>query len=195
MPLYHWRDAYDPYSSDRLLFGREHPYDFALAEKEKGRMLRVWVRVAAANLPVVITHQLKVSSVTWRVQEPPDGYTYCIPFTIVPNPYGLVDQPILPGLRKCLQEFLRTATGSQWNWLFFRPALFLYLVLFLGLVASFKNRDGRLLLVALPVFADWSCYLGAVFAQDVRYFSSLFFTWPFLAAFYLLCTLRAAPLP
>ncbi|MFH1743425.1 MAG: hypothetical protein ABIH23_30850 [bacterium] len=82
--------------------------------------------------------------------------------------------------RISLERLVSVTEKDPWVWLFWRPALPLYLVLFSACVVVWRTREVRFLIVYLPVCLNTvSLVLGAL-AQDVRYQFPLTFTSGFL---------------
>jgi len=69
-----------------------------------------------------------------------------------PNPYGIVHASKLPILRDWVSDWVvQTSQNNSINWLFWRPALFLYLHLFIVAVNVLRYRNLRFTLLAAPV--------------------------------------------
>jgi len=69
-----------------------------------------------------------------------------------PNPFGIEHESKIPILRDWIAHWVvRTSQDTNWNWLFWRPALFLYIHLFIVVVNVLRNRNLRFTLLAAPI--------------------------------------------
>jgi hypothetical protein len=69
-----------------------------------------------------------------------------------PNSFGILPDSQIPGLQKVVSDFVtQTSTQSNLNWLFWRPAIFLYIFLFSIGIFVLRRRDVRGLAVVVPI--------------------------------------------
>lgn len=112
---------------------------------------------------------------------------------IVENLCGLKMMPIFPKLHDHLRNLLTTTSSKSWIWLFWRPAIPLYLVLFACFVLIRRMRDFRYLIIFMPVFLNTASVLAA-FSQCQRYQYPLTFAAAFLVCFAFLPKPKPTPI-
>jgi uncharacterized protein DUF6020 len=163
-----WRDAYNCYSINPLVFNDGLDWSFFETPRKKD-FLALWMREVPRHWRELIQHQLCVSSLVWRIQQPSDGYLYLFDFDMQANTFGLVQEPKLPAVRQVLVRLLTDASDPKRLWWVWRPALYLYLSLFFALIAAARQRSPWVLLSILPAVLNSAILLGANVAQDFRY--------------------------
>jgi hypothetical protein len=88
-----------------------------------------------------------------------------------PNPYGIVHDSKLPQLRDWVANFvIETSHNHNLNWLFWRPALFLYITIFTSSILILRNRNFRYSLIVVPALLQ-AITLTLIFAApNFRYY-------------------------
>jgi len=68
-----------------------------------------------------------------------------------PNPFGIVHDSKLPKLRDWVANFvIKTSHNPNLNWLFWRPAIFLYITFLTSSILILRNRNFRFILIIVP---------------------------------------------
>jgi hypothetical protein len=100
--------------------------------------------------------------------------------------------PLLPDLTDLLADlFVKTAPDGQWtltvgrnNWSIWRPAIYLWLLVFGAVVAVVRERNPKMALVILPAVLHSGLLVLINPAQDARYqypvILAFMVLWPFL---------------
>jgi len=133
-PLELWRRAYtcrfvDPVVNNNVL-------NRSFFDAHAGEFLSLWARLIARNPGAMIRHYLCSTDFLWRITEPPDAYVYAFEWGTPSNRLGLSSRALFPRLRGALWRLLGETLKHEWIWLFWRPALFLYLILFTGSILA-----------------------------------------------------------
>ncbi len=167
-PMKIWRDDYDKFCVNSLIYNSELKWNVFDDSPEPGRALvRLWLKLLPHHLPTVIEHQLGASSLIWRVQQDEHGYSYLYQFDVPPNDFGLKRDTLWPRGERALMRWLEaTVELKVWFW---RPALLLYLSLFCAVIAAVRLRQGWVVLGILPAVLNSAVLMGLSLAQDFRY--------------------------
>jgi hypothetical protein len=184
LPLEVIKEHYTPYTSDTLLLARGTKLEWLKREGRKQELFRLWLELVRRN-PAVIAHQISRNrSILWRVVEFPDAYTASYWLSIDPNMDGLSMSPIHRGWHEFLKNGILGPLGMkrEFNWLFFRPALFLYLALFAVSIVAFRIGSVKGLLLIVPLAMSTATFVLLCPVQDTRYFYAAFLIAPFLLA-------------
>lgn len=88
-----------------------------------------------------------------------------------PNPFGIVADSKLPHLRDLISNFvIKTSHNPNLNWLFWRPAFFLYITIFTSSIIILRNRNYRFILIVTPALLQ-AITLTLIFAApNFRYY-------------------------
>lgn len=169
-PMKIWRDDYHPFVVNPLIFNEQLNWNAFDESPEPGRALvRLWLRLLPDHLPTLLEHQLRVTSLVWRIRPEAGGYSYLYQFDVPPNDLGLKRDTRWPWAERALMRWLDfTTERPQMVW-FWRPALLLYLSLFCALIAAVRLRQGWVLLGILPAVINSAVLMGLIVAQDFRY--------------------------
>lgn len=101
------------------------------------------------------------------------------------NPYGIQHDSKIPWLRDIIRNWvIKTSHNPNINWFTWRPALFLYVHLFINLILVLRNRSIRFGLISLPVVLQ-SITFSLIFAEpNFRYHYAVYLvsliSWPLL---------------
>jgi len=88
-----------------------------------------------------------------------------------PNPFGIVHDSKLPKIRDWVANFvIETSHNPNLNWLFWRPALFLYLTLFTSSIIILRNRNFRFILIVVPALLQAITLTMIFAAPNFRYY-------------------------
>ncbi|MFN0060494.1 MAG: hypothetical protein ACKVX7_18710 [Planctomycetota bacterium] len=191
------RDAdnwpYDPYYVNPLLFDGHFSYDRA---QQHGREALALAARLAWRAPGVSLHRaLSVSSLVWRLTTPPGSVYWTvlgarsggqISAVYLPNRLGIEPAPLLPAARQRIADAISASMAPSIAWLFWRPALYLYLLIFATWVAAARLGDRRVWVAAVPALANSLLIALMTPAQDFRYQYGVYLTALFLVPF-LLC--------
>lgn len=105
------------------------------------------------------------------------------------NPYGIQHDSKIPFLRDLIREWvIKTSHNPNINWFTWRPALFLYLNLFVSLVLVLRYRSIKFGLISLPILIQ-SITFSLIFAEpNFRYHYAVYLvslaSWPLLFSSY-----------
>ena len=162
------------------------PYDCYISDTTAMRVSReavvgnlsslqdVLVRIVKENPGIAVRHLLCASSLVWEISQPEEGYFFAYELNIYlsnkyyqfkPGQFKIQIHSLLPSLQKFYVYLIETTT----IWPLWRPALYLYLSIFCGIIFSIRRRSWKDTLFLLPVvFQSMSLFIINS-TQEVRY--------------------------
>ena len=193
---------YTCYSIDSLFYG--NALNWAPAIEDMPRFIELTAKLAARNPDTSIRERLCRLSIVWEVNKPSAGPTYYAPIDLdasgnwaIVHQQWMVDEwaaefPNLPiPASSSLTPALATALVklyfswmSSWVSVFWRPALYMYVVI-LGVILWVRRARSRApLALLLPLAMHIALFVLLLPAQDPRYMypamALAFSTWPML---------------
>jgi hypothetical protein len=172
-PLEPW--GYDCYSDVATFRDGHFNYDSPIFNST--RLARLAGALTLRRPSTTLDHLACVSSIVWRIPAE-DAFVYGYGFgrspsgevqTIAPNADALRPSSRAPRLAEWLMRAMEWTVTPAHSWLFWRPALPLYLALLACLIACLRRRDWRPFLVLLPFVFHTLALLILIPGQDVRY--------------------------
>ena len=136
------------------------------------------VRLFLRNPTVDINQTFCAGSLVYRVLQPADGYFYAAALTpsgqnsaiyINKNNLGIRETPLLPEVNAGLIHLLENTRNGALSWLIWRPAFYLYLLLFTGSVYALRARSWRAALFLLPAVIHSTVLFAVNISQSFRY--------------------------
>jgi len=92
-----------------------------------------------------------------------------------PNPYGLQPDSKIPLLREWISNWvIRTSQDPNLNWFLWRPALFLYISVFISAVLIIRNHSVRFGLLSIPVVIQSLTFTLLVSPPNFRYYYAIY---------------------
>ncbi len=92
-----------------------------------------------------------------------------------PNPYGIKADSKIPLLREWIAQWVyQTSHDTGLNWFIWRPAIFMYLSLFISMVLILRNRDLRFGLVSIPILIQSITFTLILTEPNYRYHYAVF---------------------
>ncbi|MGD8451507.1 MAG: hypothetical protein PVJ57_06785 [Phycisphaerae bacterium] len=181
--------AYTPYrASVSLHDGR---VQLNTLSTERDRFFQLWGDLLQRNPSVNAHHMLCASSLIWRITPPPDAMwlggriSIAGDGTITHIGHGnpdLVQDTKLSAIQPALARWVVRSQKPDLVWLLWGTGLFLYVGVAAGLVAAFRRRDWRLLVVLLPTLVHCAVLVPLLPIQDFRYQYPVYLTglmlWP-----------------
>ncbi len=145
---------------------------------------------AVRNLPIALLYDYRCRrSMEWIIYDPyGDVYNPShAEYWIDANPFGIVPDSKLPALREYISAWVsRTAHNPKLSWLIWRPALYLYLFLFVVFMIVLRTRCWKYLLMAAPVLIQSVLFTLIPLAPNFRYHYAVYLVsmiyWPLLFA-------------
>ena len=150
-------------------------FDREAAARHNVLLRDTWLQMAMDHPETELRHMACVSSLVWLVDESGQRPLYEAGASIrtvdgqltwVAKGSDVHERSVAPGTAARLGEWLEEA--RQFN-LFWRPAAWLYLLIFAAWVATRRMGDWRIALVCLPVLVHSAVLAAANVAQDARY--------------------------
>ena len=135
-------------------------------------LIQITKRYPFKSIDMVFTH----GSLVWKIRNL-DAYVwlYHEPLNevyIFPLEWGprIEKQSFAPSLAKIIGDILSQGRiNNAINWLFFRPAIYLYFSTFVIFLAAFRNQWGSLLSLFFPILFQSASMLILLPCQDFRY--------------------------
>ena len=161
-------------------------------ERDPARFIGIWAQLTARNPGATLHHLACSSALVWRITQPAsstvegpalwvfdDGTVLTFGQPIA----GVEPASLLPRLKLPLAAaIMRTARDPSLSWLFWRPALYLYVALAGFAVLSIRRRDWRFLLAAMPVTIHSFTLLPVVMVEHFRFQYPVFLVGSLLGA-------------
>lgn len=168
-PLDSWKRNYDCYTLSPLVYNPEA--DSRVVNQHPDKLVRVWFRLAIGHIPVLIRHQHCVTSLIWRIDEPPNAATIAgiTESAGLARQYGQQTASLLPGLHERLVALHRWSTEPGQIWWIWRPALYLYLLLGTVIALALRWRDRQVLVLGLPALPCSLLWLALITVNDTRF--------------------------
>ena len=178
------KEYYTPYTGDPMLNSPAISWDWLRIDGHKEELERLWLELVRRHPAVIARHILVNRSIIWRAVQFPDGYTASLWLSIDSNSDGLAMSPLHQGWHQFLKNGILGPLGlnRHYNWLFFRPALFLYLAAFAVSIVLFRTGSPKGLLLIVPLAMNTTVFVLLCPVQDTRYFYAAFLIAPFLLA-------------
>lgn len=187
LPLPLWKVYYNPFQSDSLVFSKGFNYTYLGSEAGRRAYIATWASLVPRNLPALLVHQRMVSELAWRPDHQPGSYTYSVHPLIDANDLGIQAASALPLVKKILlRAFYISNSIGLLRALVLRPALYSYLSLLCVGLSCWLLRDGKYVLVLVPLLTIVGGIALTVPAQHVRYLYPCFLLAPFFAGYLLL---------
>jgi len=156
-------------------------FNSQLFRVNQDKHLRMFIDLALRDPMVEIKHMICSSSLVWRVCNDQCGY---IGHFIVdkrdhyqwvePNPYGIVEASLLPGLVNPLAGYVTATSTPIWVYWVWSPAFYLYFGLFSVVLFALWQRSWKSTLIAVPILVQSAVMLVATISTDFRYQYSVY---------------------
>ncbi len=167
-PLAIWKSTYSCYTLNPLIYNGAVNSGFFDAHAVQ--FVELWFRYMIQNPESLLRHQGCVSSMIWRITQDSGGYLDTAPYTgIQNNSSGIISDsqlPLVQGFLIRLAEQTRKAENIWWTW---RPAIYLYLTLFVVIVTAIRIKRKSILTLALPSVLNSLVLLALITVQDFRF--------------------------
>jgi hypothetical protein len=169
LPLQRWKELNVCHSLVPLFFNNEVHYD-----RVDATLFKPLLGVIARHPVIMAEHYACITSIVWRLSPLEDSIYTLAPFMIWSDPttveLGLTYSPQILALNSFLMsEFQLTTTRPIAFTLFWRPALFLFAMLAVGLMVWRQDGAKPTLLIASPVLLNTISQIPLLTAQDFRY--------------------------
>ncbi|MDD1443997.1 DUF6020 family protein, partial [Dolichospermum sp. ST_sed3] len=150
---------YNQYTMLPLVFNPK--LNSQLVARSSNRIIYMFFQLTKRNPSVTLNHLITINNMIWEINLPPGGIHHTVAFvlnsdgtvtTTVPDPYqtGLKQDSKIPQLITILAKWF-TIISYRFYVYVWRPALQLYLLIFLNVVYAVRFRNTRSLMITLPV--------------------------------------------
>ncbi len=142
----------------------------------------------ATYMPEIMTYYYQCRrSIVWIIWDP-HGAIYNTSHVQIlddPNPFGIIPDSKIPQMRDVVTQFVNnTAPNTSINWLVWRPALYLYLFIFIMAIQAARTRNLLFFLVTIPVFLQSVESTIIMLNPNFRYFYAVYLMallfWPLI---------------
>lgn len=178
-PLDHGQWTYDPYNICGLFYdGR---FNFAQVHQRRAELVRLYLSLWLRQPSVNLKHIAKSTAYLWRITQPRNslydsGAPYYWGGMLVKVDLARVDpqhpreELVQVGPAPRLRPLgMLSYRDPRYNWLFCRPALYMYLFFFAVATAAFRSGCWRYLLVAGPVAIQTLFLIPYSMTSEFRY--------------------------
>jgi len=189
IPLEFLKNNYSPFIIDPLLFSQYKKDSnfcgdiYSHRPIDKKELLNVWYDVVINNPKIILSHELILTSLIWRINQIPNGgEVFTVGFNEnvkIGNISRIIPYNLLLNLKICVTNIICKTYQNIWLQIFWRPATFLYLIIVLSSMLILKNGF-KWALVSLPVIFNILGLLPTLPAQHFRYVYSVILLFPFV---------------
>lgn len=177
LPSREWETSYDPCTINPILFHEQfNRQKFFYDNLDMPRKL--FLRLALRSPFTTFRHMITSGSLVWEIN--PSCYLYYSPLdyygTDVPpfqearwvmkNPYGLAESSKIPWLASWIFDVFYRSKDMEILW---RPAVYLFSIIFICMAVSIRQRMHSAWFVAMPVLVQSGILMIINIAQDFRY--------------------------
>jgi hypothetical protein len=125
------------------------------------------------RLPHVLSYYARCArSLEWVIWDPNGEVRNAshVEVLVDPNPYGIQPDSKIPAMREWISNWvIKTSHDTNLNWFLWRPALFLYLNLFLSAVLIIRNHNLRFGLLSAPILIQSITFSIILAEPNFRY--------------------------
>jgi hypothetical protein len=125
------------------------------------------------RLPHVLSYYARCArSLEWVIWDPNGEVRNASHVEVLddPNPYGIQPDSKIPAMREWISNWvIKTSHDTNLNWFLWRPALFLYLNLFLSAVLIIRNHNLRFGLLSAPILIQSITFSIILAEPNFRY--------------------------
>jgi hypothetical protein len=125
------------------------------------------------RIPNILSYDARCSrSMNWIIWDPYGEVRNAshVEVLVDPNPYGIRPDSKIPALREWISNWvIKTSHDTSLNWFIWRPALFLYLNLFLSAVLIIRNHEPRFGLLSIPILIQSITFTIILAEPNFRY--------------------------
>jgi hypothetical protein len=122
--------------------------------KHAGEILDMAISLSLRNPLVTVRFFLVKFAYILQVLQPPRARLGYVEMDIHPNPYGLAIDSKLPFLQRYVKKVAYLSEEPQIDWLFWRNAFWMYLLVASGVVACVRMKNWKYTAVILPVLLN-----------------------------------------
>ena len=161
-----WSQSYNRYLSDNI---KNLANDSFIKDPSlRGEVIKIYPSICANNFKVVTKAYLHQISIIWRLRGYERGaLTF---YTLEENDYGFSKHEIIPALTSGYKKILEVLrSNSILRFIFWNPAILMYIAILLIIISIVKQKSGKVVIIAMPMFANIASLLISIPAQDYRY--------------------------
>jgi len=173
-----------------LIFGKKkdgnHYLDQQILKSDENyhRLLKIWIKLAMQNPRAILCYYRDASELVWRIR------SQYRPFVIADE--DLTEEDLYSGYKPsprlsqrvgAVGRFLiRLINDNSKGWYLHRGALYFWLVLFFMSLMVIRNRNGVVLLLAIPMLFQAATVAVFPLVQDTRFMFPVMLVAPLLVA-------------
>ena len=168
-----WRNRYNPYTHDSLMFSTDQQIDDKFLQKNSTQFKSMVIKYSVKNLDVVIHHYIKLTSSLWNPipSNDPEYYSYlCSTKSNEGNIYTKDEKPLSNTLNHIIEKSVNFIYNSKLlNKTIYRPSIYLYISLIIILIICKIKKNKKYILLITPMILNFVSLLPALPSQDFRY--------------------------
>ncbi|MFA6309280.1 MAG: DUF6020 family protein [Clostridia bacterium] len=177
-----WSNGYNKYSS--LGVTKSKSYDWQKFHDNKTEYLKTWVSLVFKNPGIATKAYLARTNMIWQIISPSDS-NFSIGMQVQKNKYGFKQNSKLPPVVKyVLGKAVALTAKNQLNWLFWRPAVYMYFIFLMSLLII-KRKKLKALTVFVPVLGNTLGLAIVTTSSQPRYFYATILVAPVALLLYL----------
>jgi polysaccharide pyruvyl transferase WcaK-like protein len=176
-----WSNGYNKYSS--LGVTKSKSYDWQKFHDNKTEYIKTWVSLVFKNPGIATQAYLARTNMIWQIISPSD-LNISVGMQVQKNKYGIKMKPILPQVKFLLSKTASLTAKNELNWLFWRPAIYMYFIFLMSLLII-KRKKLKALTVFVPVLGNTLGLALVTTSSQPRYFYSTVLVAPIALLLYL----------
>ena len=149
-----------------------------LITDDMGTFLKNWLRIVIQNPKIALTAYADQTELIWSYNKPANLAN----MRISDNNLNLESIVLSPVISNKIHRLYEKTTDYSLRWIFWRPAIFMYLAIFFTFMAIKRNNSSAIIVI-IPMLLNIFTYLLAIPAPDFRYLYSNLLITPFIILF------------
>lgn len=173
IPIEQWKNTYVSFTADPLKNAVQKNSQIIL--KDKVKFLKFVAQISIRNPRAAFKGYFNLAGIAWRIPTVVGSGTTIPNLKIPENEFKITNYSINTKLTATVHKVVEASSSRRLVWLFWRPALPLFLVLLLSGVSVVRNgvREGiKSILIPAAIIFNTLGVMLAIPAQDYRYFFS-----------------------
>lgn len=176
-----WTNGYNKYTS--LGVTKSKSYDWQKFHDNKTEYIKTWISLVFKNPGIATQAYLARTNMIWQIVSPSD-LKLSVGMQVQKNKYKITMKPKLPQVKFVLSKTAALTAKNQLNWLFWRPAIYMYFIFLISFLII-KRKNFKALTVFVPVLANTAGLALITTSSQPRYFYATVLVAPIALLLYL----------
>lgn len=180
-----WEDLKKGYNRYNILgITSSDSFNKDFFKQNKAKYIKTWIKLVLKNPGISVKAYLDRINLIWRIDNPTGVNNLVSNSVIYTNDMGLKTESRLPFLKNILDAIADATKKPYLNWLFWRPAIYLYITLIICILILFSGINRKSLLVLIPSLANVAGLILVTVSSQTRYYYASLLVLPFAVVYY-----------